>query len=135
MTPNTPTSDGSPAADKAPEPTPFARLLRELDDLDFAQIPGDGHVTATYAMVDRECPLVVEFDNTTTPATAHLVHGRVDQPPTWRVSITAATPDPVQVMVLRAALNAHLDPQAALDEVAKAMGVSLANEQPPSTGA
>jgi hypothetical protein len=133
MAPDTPaTGSTDPAADAVPEPTAFARLLTELEDLDFEQAHSDDPATTIYTQTDN--PLTVEVDNTTTPPTAHLVHGQAGQPPTWRVSFTAATPDPVALMVLWAALGAHLDPHAALESAATAMGVSVTIDQPPPTG-
>jgi len=122
-----------PAADATPGPTAFARLLTELEDLDFQQARSDDPATTIYTQTDN--PLTVEFDTATTPPTAHLIHGQAGQPPTWRLSFTAATPDPVALMVLWAALGAHLDPYAALDSAATAMGVCITNNQPPPASA
>ena len=133
MAPDTQTPGGSdPQAVRAPQPCAFARLLTELNDLGFEQAHSDDPATTVYAETDN--PLTVEFDTNTAPPTAHLVHGQAGQPPAWRLRFTAATPDPVQLMVLWAALGAHRNPVAALESAATAMGVRLADDQPPAAG-
>jgi hypothetical protein len=104
----------------APEPAPFAQLLAQLRDLDYAQAPSDQPDATMYAAAGM--PLVVELDDTTTPPTAHLAtaDGRT---PAWRISFTADTPDRVQLMVLHAALGADADPDAALDAISTALRI------------
>jgi hypothetical protein len=123
----TPMTSHNPAAavdaargGRAPEPAPFTGLLAELRDLDYEQARSDQRDTTVYAAAGM--PLVVEFDNTTTPPTAHLATADGRTPP-WRVSFTADTPDRVQLMVLHAALGADADPPAALDAISTALRI------------
>ncbi len=119
--------------DRPGDPAPFARLVKELRDLDYDQAPTDNPDTTVYTTTDS--PVQVEFDPTRQPPTAHLTHGRRGQAPTWWVTLTAGTPDRVQLMVLHAALNADTDPQAAIASAATALGVPPdSNNQPAHTG-
>jgi hypothetical protein len=124
MTDSPPIGSTDPTATQAPEPIPFARLRKELRDLDFDQAHTDDPDTTIYATTDS--PVTVEFDNNSRPPTAHLINGHPGQPPTWRVSFTTGTPDRVAIMVLYATLNADTDPLAALDSAASALGLPLA---------
>ncbi len=123
MTPDRPNaaaagSSGCPAT----EPAPFSRLLAQLRDLDYQQVRSDKAHTTRH--VAAGVPLVVEFDDeTATPPMAHLAPAGTGQPPAWRLSFTADTPDRVQLMVLYAALNADADPLTALDAVSAALRI------------
>jgi hypothetical protein len=129
--PHTPGHTDPP--DRPADPIPFARLVKELRDLDYDQAPAGNQDTTVYTTTDSQ--VQVEFDPTRQPPTAHLTHGRHGQAPTWRVTLTAGTPDRVQLMVLYAALNADTDPQAAIASAATALSVPPdSDNQPARTG-
>jgi hypothetical protein len=70
-----------------------------------------------------DSPVHVEVDTVQRPPTAQLTHRRRGEQPALWVNITAGTPDPVQLMILYAALNADTDPTAAIGSAATALGV------------
>ena len=104
---------------------PFARLVKELTDLDYEPTFTDNPDRTTYTATDGR--LTVTVDNTASPACTDLTkpNGHDDaSDPGWTVTVTATTPDRIQLMVLYAALNGDAaDHTTAVDALAAALGV------------
>jgi hypothetical protein len=102
-----------------PDDAPFARLVQELDELAY-EPSGTGDDTITYTTTDGPIQVVVCLH--VQPAVCTLTMPGTDG---WEVTVTATTPDPVQLMMLYAVMNGHGDPATAVQIAATALGLDL----------
>src|SRR5262249_53961054 len=103
----------------ATDPPPFARLVRELDDLDDEADTVDPARPAYTATDGR---VTVTLDMVADPPRAYLEGFDTDGEPRWKITFTAMVPDATQLVTLYAAVND--DPAEALHAAAAALGVA-----------
>jgi hypothetical protein len=116
----------------APTQDPFARLRRELADLDYTAVDADGSATLTYtgpdarmvAVVDRGTlppPIVVAED----PHRIVLAGLDLDGTPAWEITCTGTVPEHVQRIALYTVLHAGLGDEASvLRSIADTLGIA-----------
>jgi hypothetical protein len=101
---------------------PFARLVKELTDLDYEPTFTDNPERTTYTATDGR--LTATVDNAASPACADLTRPNDHDDPEWTLTLTATIPDRIQLMVLYAALNGDaVDDTTAVEALAAALGV------------
>ncbi len=127
MTDQQPTAadDAAPepaATDSTPDPGPFARLTDELAELGFDGAVNDLTGFTTFTATDS--PVRVALDDSGRPSRAVFVRDCGGEEG-WEITFTAAMPEPAQLVVLYAALNAD-DPATATRAAAAALGVTIA---------
>jgi hypothetical protein len=100
-----------------PDAAAFARLVQELDELAYEPSRDGDADTITYTTTDGPLRVVIR-----PPTVCALTMPGTDG---WEITVTATTPDPIQLMVLYAVLNGHGDPATAVQIAAAALGVDL----------
>jgi hypothetical protein len=114
---------GPPRADPAGTgDDPFARLVQELLDTDYTRVQAVTAQVDSYTMADAS-DLRATIERTDPTGRARLTALAADGTAKWEVTCTAATPPPVQILLLYAVLLADApDEQHLLRLITDAVG-------------